>query len=295
MEYGYNLFIWGIKKISDNYSFFLFVHAIIYYFLIFKSFKKIISYQFVALLMFYTTSMGMMGSNRQLLAAAICLYSLKFVVSKKPIKFSLLILIAISFHTTAFLFAIYYFLNKEIKPIPLFIVLFSAIIIGRTQVVMSLFEGIGNLIGGNASDKTAIYLAGAQDELTQAQVSTIGLIKRIVFILIFYSNRRKITQYLPNYHLILNGYIVGLIFYFLFSSSLLIMVSRGNFYFSIMESLLIAAQLVLIKDKTTINIVFILLLIMSIAFLFQSISPYPDLFDPYKGLFINTDFHREIH
>ena len=36
-EYGYGVFVWLIKSISSNYSTLLFIHASIYYFLIFNS------------------------------------------------------------------------------------------------------------------------------------------------------------------------------------------------------------------------------------------------------------------
>ncbi|MEJ5274237.1 MAG: EpsG family protein, partial [Spirochaetota bacterium] len=76
IEKGYQLFNILIKGISNNYSVFLFIHALIFYTLIFKSFKSFTPFFFTSILLLYTSTMGMMGSNRQLLALGICLIGL---------------------------------------------------------------------------------------------------------------------------------------------------------------------------------------------------------------------------
>ena len=40
----------------------------------------------MSLLVFYATTMGYMGSNRQLLALGICLYALRFIKDKNTLK-----------------------------------------------------------------------------------------------------------------------------------------------------------------------------------------------------------------
>jgi len=59
--------------------------------------------------------------------------------------------------------------------------------------------------------------------------------------------------------------------------------------------LLIASQMCLLKGKDTKFAAMILLLIFSIFFFFQSIATYSDLFIPYKGIFINNNYHRVLY
>lgn len=287
-EYGYNLFVWIVRVFTINYSVFLVVHAIIFYFLILRSFERYTPYLFIAILMFYVLSMGMIGSNRQLIALAICIYSLRYVVEKNPVKFSLLIFLAANFHITAVLFIIYYFLDREFKPLTIALILISAFIIGKFRLPLLLFSGFGNLIGGNTATKTLLYLQGNKGILHENQLSIIGLFKRLIFLSIFYYNRKSLGEKLPYYTLLLNGYIVGIVFYFLFGNSLLVVVSRGSIFFNIMEPLLIASQLCLFKRKGNIIVIMVVLLAFSFIFFFQSIRTYPDLFIPYKSVFINT-------
>lgn len=293
-EFGYNLLVWVTKLFCNEYSFFLIIHALIYYLLIFKSFQRYTPYLFLSLVLFYTLSMGMMGSNRQLIALAICLYSLRYIVENKPVKFFILIFLAINFHVTSIVFIVYFFINREIKVHLLIIILVVAIICSTIRLPVILFSFFGNLIGGIAAQKTLIYLQDAKNVMSEYKLSIVGLFKRMVFLSIFYFNREKISEQLTYYNLMLNGYIIGIAIYFMFASSLLIMVSRGSIFFNIMEPLLLSSQLVLFKKKGNKVIIIGVLLVFSIFFFFQSIITYPELFLPYKGIFINTSFHREM-
>jgi len=242
--------------------------------------------------------MGMMGSNRQLIAVAIGLYAIRYIIEKKPVLFFLLILIAISFHTTAFLFIIYYFLDREINLNSLILILgcsFIIFVFASPQISLNLFSFIGKFIGGTADSKTSFYLGNAKDVHSEYSLSTIGLIKRLVFLSFFYYNRKIISNKLPYYNIMLNGYIIGLVFYFLFAHSLLVMVSRGSLYFNMMEPLLISSQMILLKRNENKVALIFMLFIFSIFFFFQSITTYQDLFVPYKGIFINTGFHRAMY
>jgi len=294
-EYGYGFFEFVISQFTLNYSVFLLVHAIIYYSLIFKSFKNYSHNLYLTLMMFYTLSMGVMGSNRQLIALAICIFAVKFIKEKKPIIFFVLVLIATSFHTTAYIFAIYYFLNKDIKPVRFILILGSAIIIGKTQIPLIIISRFSELIGGNLLYKTSVYTDGTKEVLAVSKLSIMGLMKRLSFLLLFYYNRTKLKDNLKYYTIMLNGYFVGIIFYFLFADTLLILVNRGSLYFTIMEPLLIASQILLLKRKDTKFVGLLILLMFSLIFFFQSISVYSDLFIPYKGIFINQDYHRLMY
>ena len=294
-EIGYGTFAFAINKVFNNYSVFLVLHALIFYWGIFRMAKKYSPYFFISIMFYYANNLGIVGANRQLLAIVICLWSLEYVFKRKVYHFFATVFFATLFHTTAFLFSIYYFLNRNFKTITVFLVLIGSFIIGKTGLPFYIFSKFGGLFGELASFKANYYSDTAQDALSDGGLGIAGLIKRILFVVIFTINYSYLSEKLSYYKLLYNGYVFGLAIYFLFASSLLIFVSRGSLYFNIMESLLISCQfLVFYKAMDKVYIYFVLLLI-SIVFLYQSIATYPDLFNPYKSLFYNVNYSRYIY
>lgn len=291
-EPGYTFFVLVVKYIWNSYTVFLVVHALVYYALVFSAFKKLSPYLFISLLVFYASSMGVLGSNRQLIALGIGLYALRYVIDKNTIKFFMLIAFASLIHITAVIFIIYYFLNKDIKQKWLFAILILSFVIGKTSLPFLLFEFFGNNIFGRASSKALRYIVLAENDLLNQSLSVLGLIKRLLFMGLFIYNYKFLTSKLRYYKLIFNGYLVGLVIYFLFSTSLLILVNRGSLYFATMEVFLLASQFLVLKNKYN-KVIFLIVLFIIVLFLFfQSIAGYADLFIPYKGIFINADFER---
>ncbi|WP_415375212.1 EpsG family protein [Patiriisocius sp. Uisw_017] len=291
-EQGYSFFVLIVKNLMGSYTAFLVVHALLYYVLVFSAFKRLSPYIFISLLVFYATSMGVMGSNRQLIALGICLFALRYVVNKNALKFFLLVGLAFLFHSSAILFSVYYFLNKDIKQSLIIAILGVSFIIGKTSLPILAFSFVGDNIGGMGSAKVLAYTERYQEDPEQYRLGIMGLIKRFLFLGIFIYNYKYLTAKLSYYKIIFNGYFVGLIIYFLFSSSILVIVNRGGLYFATMEVLLIASQFLLIENKHYKVNLLLLLFIVTLFLFFQSIVGYPDLFLPYKGVFINPDFHR---
>lgn len=248
-EQGYSYLVLLVKSLSKNYSVFLVVHAVLYYLLIFKAFKKLTPYLFISLMVFYASTMGYMGASRQLLAFGICLYALRFVSNRKAIAFFGCILIAFMFHRTAVIFSIFYFLHRDIKRSVLLGILVLAILLGRTSFPYQVFTLLGDYTSGVASSKVLLYLDRSADDLANNSLTILGLVKRIAFFGLFLYNYNYLTARISNYKLIFNGYFVGLVIYFLFSSSLLILVNRGSLYFNVMETFLLAFQFLVLTNK----------------------------------------------
>ncbi|GGA63258.1 polymerase [Flavobacterium palustre] len=291
-EIGYGFFTFLIRSLTNNYTIFLLFHAIIYYYLIFQANKKLSPFPFLSLLLFYVTNIGVLGSNRQLLALAICLYSLKFAIERKAVKFFILVFIAFLFHTTAIIFIVYYFLYRDLKKYQIISVLLLAFIIGKTSLPNVLFSGVGNFLGGASLSKVDVYseIGTGGDSLT-----LVGLIRRLLYFILFFVNYDAIVSKFKEYKILFNGFLFGLCFYFLFSSSLTILVNRGSLYFNVMEVFLIASQLLLFTVKADRKYIVLIVFAYSIYLFFQSISVYSDLFLPYKGIFINTEYKRNLY
>lgn len=292
-EIGYGFTVYLVRSFTNNYVYFLLIHALVYYFLIFKACKRLSPFPIVSLLLFYALTMGYLGSNRQLIALAICLYALRFVVEKKTIIFFSLVFFAFLFHTSALLFAVYYFLNRDINKKYILGVLFLAIAIGQTQIPNLLFSGIGNLLPGASAGKVDFY--SDKDNLGDISLTLSGLIRRLVYFFLFFINYETISEKFVYYKLIFNGFLFGMIFYFLFSSSLIVIVNRGSLYFNVMESFLLTSQLLLFSLSKERSYILLFIVLYSFFLFFQSIGSYPDLFLPYKGIFINTDFIRNTY
>lgn len=294
-EIGYGTFVFFINKIFNNYSVFLLIHALLFYWGIFRMAKKYSPYFFISIMFYYANNLGIVGSNRQLLAIVICLWSLEYVFEKKPFKFLFTVVAAMLFHTTAFMFMVYYFLNRNFKTVVVILVLIVSFIIGKTGLPFFIFSKFGGLFGELATSKATYYSDTAKESLAEGGLGVMGLVKRLLFIAIFTYNYSFLSSKLTYYKLLYNGYIFGMVIYFLFSSSMLVFVSRGSLYFNIMESMLISCQFLIFYNRLDKVYIYFVLLLISIIFLFQSIMVYPDLFNPYKSLFYNVDYNRLMY
>jgi hypothetical protein len=292
-ELGYGLFVWLIHSASENYTVFLLIHALIFYTLILKANNRLSKYPILTLLLFYALMMGLTGSNRQLLAIAVCLYSLKYAINRNLAAFLLCIVVATLFHTSALLFSIYYLLNRDLKRRTTFLLLGLSIVIGFSSIPAFVFNSIAGIFGDTFSHKAEYYIEGSS--LGGASLSVLGLVRRILVLFVALYFYKPITQRVPTFRIVFNGYLAGLILYFLFAHSLLIVVNRGSLYFSVMEAFILGSIPVALKGDSTRKIALGALFIFSIVAFYQSISAYPDLFIPYQGIFINSDYHRNLY
>ncbi|MGN7990535.1 EpsG family protein [Pedobacter sp. 22226] len=290
VERGYLIFNWLNYKLISEYSFFLFTHALIFYYLIIYGLKKITTYPITSFMFFFCSTIGVLGSNRQLLAMAIVFYFLIFAYSKKK-TFFIAIFAAIQFHTTALLTLSFYFLNRRIKVIYIVLLLLACTVIGLTGLPGKLFSLTGGLSEAS-SYRTEAYSAEAANE---AKLSIAGVLRRLLYVTLFLLLRNKIEKKFDKYNFILNGYLISSLIYLLFASSLIILVNRGSLYFNMLECILFTSILFILKRKESKLFFIFFLLILSIVNFYQSISAYPDLFDPYKGLWYNIDYYRRMY
>lgn len=291
-EIGYGIFVFVVKLFSNDYTVFLILHALIYYFFITKANHFLSPYPFLTLLIFYTSTMGILGSNRQLIAISLCFYSLQFIIyDRKPLKFFLFVLVAFFFHKTALLFLLYYFLNRDFNKQLIILALIIAFLIGKSSLPNYLFLNFSDFLGETSAQKAQMYVGR---ELSKTALSSIGLIRRLVFFTIFMISYDRIIIKFPTYKLLFNGFTVGLMIYFMFSSTFVILVGRGGYYFTIMECFLLASLLLLFDSRTDRSYLLILYFVYAYFIFFQSISEYPQLFTPYKGIFINSSYIRKF-
>lgn len=292
-EPGYGILAVLSHKISDDYTIFLVINSIIFYTLSFNAIQRLSPYPAVSLMLFYGLTIGILGSNRQLIALSICLFSIRYIIIGDSKKFWISIALAMTFHLSAIVFSVYYFLDREIRLSRLLPLLIFGILIGSTSIPTIAFESIGGIFGGIIAYKAKYYTDNSN--LVIDQLSAVGTVRRILIFLILLQIKWRLSEREQIFRILFNGYCVGIFIYFLFGRELLILANRGSIYFNIMEAFLLVYSLRLVRTRLERYIVFLILIIYSLLMFFQGIAGYPDLFVPFQSIHINTGYQRYLY
>lgn len=183
VEPGYLTFVSLVKTIWNNFHFFIFVSTLIDAILllhIFKRFSPNVSLSFVVLIvmsLFLEISL-----YRNMKAILIFLLGMQYIQQQKLWKYMLVLLLACSFHLSAFLFfSLYFFLNRNC--FWMFIVLFVlglVVYIGNFDVSSSLIVHLP------LGDKYLTYLNSIHGEPLNFSMGTVERICMAVLILCIY-------------------------------------------------------------------------------------------------------------
>lgn len=288
MEIGYLFLNYLVRLFTNNYSVFLFLHATIFYYLVIYGLRKITEYPISSYLFLFASSLGMIGSNRQLLTVALVLYCLPMVIARNRWFFGVIVA-SMSIHLTTILGSVYYFINRKFKWQHIVIVLIVSFFIGFSTLPSILFKSIG-FFSDFIHLRTEHYSTAVVSPL-----SLLGIAKRAIFAVFFLWIRDKVEKVYPYYNLLLNGYLISLVLYLLFGSSLSIIVSRGSMYFNIVEGVLLTSVLYILKERWQKVVSILALFALSIWMMHNSIKVYPDLFKPYKSLWYNQQYQRNMY
>lgn len=112
-EPGYFLLTKVCSWLNMNNTQFLFVVAVLVYVPIFMFIYKYSCNPYISLLVYFSFGMFSysLGIFRQMIAVSICLMSVDYIKTREFWKFLVCVLVAMSFHTTAIIFLIMYFLS----------------------------------------------------------------------------------------------------------------------------------------------------------------------------------------
>lgn len=293
MDAGYMLLNKAIFNIYPNYTFFLLVFSAFVYLVIARTSIKFSPIPLVSLCLYYCGMTGVLGCNRQILAMAICLLSLKFIQERKPVQFLAVILIAMSFHLTAVTFVpVYFFYGKDYNSKAIFAIAIVALLCGLSKIVDNLpftqYLALLDDATGHTSFETYIGNAGGF-----RQISVIGALKRILFILLFLSQRKIIQNRL--YDFIVLTYIYGCVIYLIFNGSCLqLLAGRGTMYYGFFEYLIVPYFLKYNKwfRGWTSKVVWVVFFALSFYLMQRDMQYYSlmdgsDIFRPYHSVFQN--------
>src|SRR5690625_3220579 len=170
LEIGYIYYMRVIAQLGFSYLGFQVITSTLTLFSVSRFIYKYSSSIAFSFYIFMTTRMffGTMNISRQYLAMAILLFSVELIKKRKFIKFSFLVLIATSFHSTAIVFLIVYPLSKlklnAMTTIKLIVVgIFSGLFFDQiVQVFLSITGRYAGYLEGryfNFEGNIAIYLS----------------------------------------------------------------------------------------------------------------------------------------
>ena len=251
----------------------------------------------LVLLFFCTYLLGWMGTARQVLALALTVCAGECLLDGRRVWFIALTLLAASFHATALVFLLAWFFRRPLPSTRWVIGATLACAVLGQSLAYVLPEVIDVLAGvPGLGEKILFYSMNGNDALGQAAGEALGVlfyVKRIAFLLVFVLLRRQLTatRRLTFYF---NAYLFSVAFFLLFTPTLPIMAARGANYFALYELFLLAA-LPLTRGRY-VALAMPLLILLAGSRLSTALWAYhPDLYMPYKGLFINEDLRREVY
>lgn len=284
-EIGFNLLTVAGKFILGDYTLFLILQASLFFVVCIYFYRIYTKNLFIALLWFYTSTIGVWGANRQFIAVIFVLLSIVFLLKNKKFGYFAMMICAFFFHSSSIIALVYYFLRRRFTLLIIVSFLLVALIIGKSNLPLQIFGFFGSVTEITKS-KADLYIAHSEVDFTSGY-TIIGLLKRSLFLLLFLVTRDKLSRIIPQYQFFLNGYIFSLGLYFMFAESLPVLISRGSFYFNILEPLLLSSQILLLnkKDKILNTIVVITIGVISYFLFLQSIALYPQAYLPYKSFF----------
>lgn len=293
MGFTYGLFNQLTKSIFDSYTFFLLCFAGLSYLIIGKLLYTYSPNPLVSICVYYCGTMGIMGSNRQLLAMVFCIMSLWFVVRRKKWLFIGTILFATTIHVTAFSFILAYFLYTiKYTNRTVLIVVFGAFIIGLLQLVNKIpfVEYLALIDSATSNTGLESYVSGDK----AAGVSIVGSFKRIFYVYLALMARKYVNS--REYDFFLSLFIVGCCIYLTFNGSVVqIAAGRGASYYAVYECIVIAY--VIMKFPASFfarECLWLILFLIYFFLMWRDMNSYFDLsgidiYNPYKSvLFENS-------
>jgi hypothetical protein len=295
-EVGYRTLAWLVKTAGLPYGGFLFVSAVVYMSCFYLAFRRQRGAMALVLLFYCTYLLGWMGTARQVIALGLTACAGECLLERRRIAFLALVAVATTFHQSAILFLVAPLLNRPLRSTQFYLTVVVVSSIAGQLLVLVLPGLIDSLAGVQGlGDKVLLYSQVGADELNHELGSTLGVlwyVKRLVFLLLFLAVREKFAA--PRLAFYFNAYVTSVVFFLLLNPVFPVLAIRGSNYFSIYELFLLAALATARGRFVALVIPF--LIVLSAQRLYTGLYAYhPDLYIPYKGLFINEDLRREMY
>jgi hypothetical protein len=299
-DIGYRIVsLWG-KDLALSYSVFLLLYAGMYLGLVTVSFLDVSDKRtpWLLLLLYSSYLLGWMGTAREVMAIAICLFSLRYVLSRKLLLFLICICLAAMFHASAICFVFAWPLSRvALKRAHIWLTLCILVLCAEIGVGAWLLRMIGQLLHIPSLDaKLIAYQAISVQDMGFAvgNITVLLYLKRLVYLLFFTIFYKKFET--ASEKLYFNLYLFSLILFVLFLDIIPALPLRLGMYFSVYELFLFVSLIDKFKWQSFRLLYRCGLILLFATRLYMSLYTYfPDLYIPYKGIFINTDVFRSMY
>lgn len=141
-DIGYIIFTYIIRIITDNYTVFLTVFALLFYSSFFYFIFKASNFPFTSLLIFYMGTVYYMGMNRQFMAMMFYAIGLIGLINGRKLYFIAALILGAFFHKTILMGFIGLFLGKKFNNIVIVAILSITILIAVSGIINKLPIGI---------------------------------------------------------------------------------------------------------------------------------------------------------
>ncbi len=285
-EYLYELLLRFSSSLSNNYTLFLFLTALIIVSLTSKVLKKYSPYPLFSFLLLLSYSINSSGFGyRQDLAIVIVFFSFYYIIDSKVYYFIALVIIATLFHQSAIIFLPAYWMAKinwNRKKIVILLLLLTIIYFFTNSVT-----DIATIYSDSAAMKVSGYSELDEEQKTMGKGDPLillikGLSNRFVFfipaLLVFYKNKENVV-----YKAALNIFILGISLYVIFFPLGAVFL-RFSRYFDIFHILLIPLAVYFSKRNTRIFLFIFYLIICIIKFSLVLLED-DKVYVPYKTIF----------
>lgn len=287
-EFLYKYLVYFFRNILNfSYPFFLFFYYSVIYSLYYFSLNKITKYPITGLLLVFACTVGLFGSNRQLLAIAIGFFAYIYFLKEKKISYLGFILIATFFHYSAFIYVFLLFLDRRINDKIWIVTLFALLLLNITGLNFTIFNFV---ISNFAPEKISHIIKGYNMGFAKMQSNyymfVLGIIRRglPIFLMIRYKN---FLQHKSYYQLLLNTLFFSLAAYVFFFGKLEYMSSRVSVYFIILEVILYVWLIPAMNKMGKKNLYLIFLLLFAGLEFIKYVFSDPTPFIPFKTLFFS--------
>lgn len=292
-ETGYKYIAAFVHIVFDDYTVFLFIQAAIITFCMGRLMWRYSPNPLFSLFVYFALIFANIFFVRQYVAISITMFAFTYIVQRQFWKFALCVLLAMQFHSSAFIFLLAYPLYKWRFSTPQLIwslvvaILFSVLL---SRVMLSLFGSMGGFVG----DKIANYLGATEDGSGSMKLPTFadlasGLASRIFVVVsvLFFLGKARLQDAQLNG--IINLYLFGILLYSFTAPISLALVRIVNYYDFFIILLL---PYIFYVPKRLLNR-FLLALIFSLYLFtrFMSLNNqyagegYASPFSPYKSIF----------
>jgi transmembrane protein EpsG len=239
-DIGFGILQMILKHFSNNPQLMLFITALITNMLVMVGLYKYSRMIDLSIFVYITSGFFITSMNgiRQSLAAAIVFAATKFLIEGKFFKYSLVVLLASSFHQTALILLPVYFIvrRKAWTKTTLFLILITIlIVIGFNQFSTILFSAIQDTQYGGYKD------------FSEGGANIIRVAVEGAPLILAFLGREKLRKIMPHSDYIINLALISLIFMIISTQNWIF--ARFSLYLSLYQFILIGWVVKLFKDS----------------------------------------------